>query len=111
MAAMIKLGLTLRETGQVDEAMDVLKQCVKLDPESADLHYQLGLLFADRSEFTLALEQFEYATSKQPQNIDCVANIALSLQNMGLVNRAQAGWQTLSAVAEQQGVVPELLRD
>ena len=60
-----------------------------------DLHYQLGLIFADRNDFAQALERFEFAASKEPQNYDYVANLALALQNMGLLDRAQAAWQTL----------------
>jgi tetratricopeptide (TPR) repeat protein len=89
------LGLSLHQAARSAEAIAVLKSAVETDPESIDLHYQLGLLFADRRQFAQALEQFEYALDKSPDNIDLHANLALALQNMGLLDRAQASWQIL----------------
>ena len=61
---------------------------------------QLGLMFADRNEFSLALDRFEHALSHEPHNLDYLANVALALQEMGLVDRATAGWRTLCQVAQ-----------
>ena len=58
-------------------------------------------MFADAQQFGLALEQFEDAVAEDPRNIDIHANIALALQNMGLLDRAAAGWQTLCEMAPE----------
>ncbi|RME36457.1 MAG: tetratricopeptide repeat protein [Planctomycetota bacterium] len=96
--AMTKLALALRERGRIDEAIPVLKRALEADPESIELHYQLGLMFAERNTFALALDQFEQAARKAPQNPDVLANIALALQNMGLLDRAAATWKTLCEI-------------
>jgi len=70
--------------------------------ESIELHYQVGLIFADRNEFALALERFERAAAKEPNNQDYVANLALALQNMGLVDRATATWATLCEATQRE---------
>ena len=99
--ALTRLGLALREDGRIDAALDVLNQALAVDPESVELHYQLGLMFADRNEFALALDKFEYAVSLEPQNLDYLANLALALQNMGLLDRAAASWETLCQAASE----------
>ena len=99
--ALTKLGVLLHELGRSDEAVDTLKRALALDPESADLHYRLGLIFADRHKFALAHQQFEYAARHDPQNLEYNANLALALQNMGLLDRADASWQLICEVASQ----------
>ncbi len=96
--ALTTLAVTLNEEGRQDEAMDACRRALEIDPESVDLHYQLGLIFADRGEFALALDRFQRVAKQDPKNVDYVANLALALQNMGLLDRAQAGWKTLCDV-------------
>lgn len=108
--ALTRLGLALREAGRTEEALQVLKRTLEIDSESVELHYQLGLIFADQNQFDMALDRFEYAAGKDPHQVDYVANVALALQNMGLIDRAQASWQTLCDVAQQTGQVSQLLR-
>ena len=93
--ALTRLGFSLRECGDHDAALDVFRNALSIDAESADLHYQLGLVFADQRRFNEAVDQFEQAARKDPSCRDHVANLALALQNMGLLDRAQATWQTL----------------
>jgi tetratricopeptide (TPR) repeat protein len=93
--ALTKLGLALQEAGQTKAAVGAFQRALAIDPETLDLHYQVGLIFADRGEFALALERFEHAARQAPEKVDYVANLALALQNMGLLDRAAASWQTL----------------
>jgi hypothetical protein len=58
-------------------------------------------MFADRNKFALALEQYEAAIKEEPRNIDLHANLALALQNMGLLDRAALSWETLCDVAAE----------
>ena len=99
MKALIKLGLALKEVGRTDEAIEIFKQATEVHGEYADLHYQLGLLFAQRYQFEMAIEQYEAAVGGNPQNIDFQANLALALQNIGLVDRANATWQIVCDLA------------
>jgi tetratricopeptide (TPR) repeat protein len=99
MKALIKLGLALSEADQTEEAIDVFKQATDVRPDYVDLHYQIGLLFVQRNQFEMAVEHFEQAVSGNPGNVAFQANLALSLQNMGLIDRAQATWQIVSELA------------
>jgi lipopolysaccharide biosynthesis regulator YciM len=60
-----------------------------------DLHYRLGLLYTDRREFDKAVQHMEQAAEGAPDNQQIRASLALSLQNMGLMDRAAATWRSL----------------
>ena len=93
--ALVKLGLCLKELGRAAEAADAFQQAMTLKTEYVDLHYQLGLLFAQRSRFDLAVEEFEQAVQGNGRNVSLRANLALALQNIGMVDRAQATWRSI----------------
>jgi len=97
--ALVKLGLALREVGKDDEAITIFTDATRVKPDYVDLHYQLGLLFVQRHKFELAVEHFGAAARGNPENVDFQANLALALQNMGLVDRAQATWQIVNDLA------------
>lgn len=99
MKALIKLGLALKEADRIDEAVAAFEQAADLHPEYLDLHYQLGLLFSQNHQFEIALEHFERAVDGNPQNVDFQTNLALALQNMGLIDRARATWEIVCELA------------
>ncbi len=94
--ALIKLGLALGEAERSDEAIAALRQATEIRPDYLDLHYQLGLLFAQRHQFEIAVEHFERAVEGNSGNVAFQANLALALQNMGLIDRAQATWHIVA---------------
>jgi Flp pilus assembly protein TadD len=71
-----------------------------MDPQSAALHYELGLMYADRNQFALALDRFDTAVKHAPRNLDYVANLGLALQNMGLTDRAAETWRLLGDLCQ-----------
>jgi tetratricopeptide (TPR) repeat protein len=97
--ALIKLGLALFEADRTDEAICRLQQALELHPEYVDLHYQLGLIFAGRQEFELAVEHFDQAVNARPNNLDYRENLAIALENMGLIDRSKAMWHRLKEMA------------
>ena len=99
--AIIKLGLALIESGEREAALPIMQRALDAQPQDVELHYQLGLMFSDSQQFGLAIEQFEDALAEDPRNIDIHANIALALQNMGLLDRAAAGWEALCEMAPE----------
>lgn len=105
--ALIKLGLALKEAGETDEAVSVLKQAADLHPDYVDLHYQLGLLFAQRHQFEIAVEHFDRAVEGNPQNVSFQANLALALQNMSLVDRANATWQIVQDLSPESSYLQQ----
>ena len=73
------------EAGRLEEATKTLERAVNLQPEYVDLHYRLGLVYADRGLWPLAVEQYEKALQRRPDAEGVEASLALALENMGLV--------------------------
>lgn len=93
--AKIKLGLALREQDNKNESLSHLRDAFTLKQEYADLHYKLALLYCDRIQFALAVEQFDSTANNGSANSNVHANLDLALQNMGLVDRAAAVWRAV----------------
>lgn len=94
--AIIKLGITQQELGRAEEAISTFTRALELKPQYVDLHYRLGLLYTDRREFEKAAREMEAAAEGSPDNTRIRAGLALSLQNMGLMDSAAATWRSLS---------------
>ncbi len=94
--ALIKLGICLKEMEQDEEAIQVFQRALELDNSYVDVHYQLGLLFAQRNQFDLATEEFELALAGHSGTDPSFrANLVLALQNIGMVDKASAMWQSI----------------
>ena len=94
-----KLGICLKEMGQADEAVEMFRRALSLRDDFVDVHYELGLLFSQRNQFDLAVEAFKRASAGDPRNISFRANIALALQNIGMLDRAAATWRSICELA------------
>jgi len=62
------LGNLLVVVGRVDEAEEIYRRALELDPEMASAQYNLGLLLAQRGEQKLALQRFEQVLDVHPDN-------------------------------------------
>lgn len=113
--ALIKLAICLKECGETDEAIETFQRALAVDRRYVDVHYQLGLLFAQRNQFDLAAEEFEQALAGSANNPSFRANLALALQNIGMVDKAAATWRSVydlcSDVDGQLSQREQLLRD
>ena len=88
--------------GQVDRAVDTFRRALEIEPEYVDVHYRLGLLYTDRRLFDQAVRHMEAAAGGEPANTRLRAGLALSLQNMGLMDRAAATWRSLWQIHQEQ---------
>lgn len=102
--ALIKLGLCLRECGRLAEATDAFRRALLTPPDAIGLHYSLALMFAQRNQFELAMER--YADADRDGEVGLRRSIALSLQSLGLVDRAEATWRALSEVSFEPSTLP-----
>lgn len=93
--AIIKLGICQRERGRTDEAVATFRSALKLQGDAVDAHYELGLLFAQRNQFELAVEAFEAGLEHNREDVAFRANLALSLQAIGMLDRAASTWRSI----------------
>jgi tetratricopeptide (TPR) repeat protein len=97
-SAMIRLGITQQELGRTDDAIETFKRALQLKPQYADLHYRLAVLYTDRKALEEAVGHMEKAAGLSAGNDEIRASLALSLQNMGLMDRVAATWRSLAKV-------------
>lgn len=93
-----KLAICLHEANQSDDALGVLVAQNSLDHDTAALHYQTAMLYADRTKFAAAMQELENSLQNNLTEPDAAENIQVVLENLGLVDRATATWDRLTAM-------------
>ena len=93
-----KLAICLHEANQSDDALGILVEQNSLDHDTAVLHYQTAMLYADRSKFAVAIQGLENSMTDNLTDSDATENIQVVLENLGLVDRATATWDRLTAM-------------
>jgi len=93
--AITHLGLVLRHLGRNQQAVETLNDAMKLDQEGIELHYRLGLLYADGRALQEAMSELKDAFGEPIEAEQVRQGVALSLQNMGLMDPAAATWRSL----------------
>jgi tetratricopeptide (TPR) repeat protein len=75
----LRLAKVLLEDRQRDSAETVLQHAVGIPPESAEAHYDLGLLLLDKSQFEDATRELGRAAQMEPQSATYSMRLAESL--------------------------------
>jgi tetratricopeptide (TPR) repeat protein len=96
-----KLAACLFETGQKEHAVDQLIGPGCLDKDTLELHYKTALLYCDKLRFASSLLNLDYFMESNFACTDSAVNISIVLQNLGLLDRATAMWDSLSDAADQ----------
>jgi tetratricopeptide (TPR) repeat protein len=97
-----KLAVCLLEAGLQDAAIEQLSAPACLDKQTLELHYKTALLYCDKSKFASSLTNLERQMQQNFTNsADATVNIFLVLQNLGLQDRAEAMWESLSYTTTQ----------
>jgi tetratricopeptide (TPR) repeat protein len=75
--ARVQHALVLWSAGRGDEAIQALRAAVAEDRESAELHFQLGVLLADRREYVEAELRFTQAVNIDRNHTEALLNLAM----------------------------------
>ncbi|MGB2820976.1 MAG: tetratricopeptide repeat protein, partial [Phycisphaerae bacterium] len=92
--AWIKLGVVRQELGLAEEAIDAFCRAMDIEPRLVEMHYRLALLYTNREKFEGEVRRME-ADAGDPERDRIRADLALSLQNMALMDRVSATWRSL----------------
>jgi tetratricopeptide (TPR) repeat protein len=96
-----KLAICLLETGQNQAALDKLTAGDCIDRGTLELHYKTALLYCDRVKFASSLINLEKYMQDNFACTNATVNVSIVLQNLGLLDRASAMWDSLSNTANQ----------
>ena len=76
--------------GRIDEAIGHYEQAVKLRPDYAEAHYNLGLVLAGRGRIDEAAAQFQAVLNTRPDHPEAHNNLGVLLAGQGHVDEAIA---------------------
>ncbi len=96
-----KLAVCLLEADRKREALDCLPGRDCLDKDTLDVHYKTALLYCDRLKFASSLINLERHLEKNFACSDATVNVSVILQNLGLLDRVAATWDSLTDTANQ----------
>jgi tetratricopeptide (TPR) repeat protein len=94
------LGVLYSDAGQIDQAMQYLKQAATINPASPDMHQDMGVLYLRKQMPNEAIEQFRTALQQQPGHEAATINLAAAYQMKGDLPAAK---QTLQRFLQQFG--------
>ncbi len=69
-SAQCLLGAVLREKGEINRAIQVFEEALRLQPDSEEAVFQLGLCYIEKNSPKRALECFQQALEKNPKRLE-----------------------------------------
>ncbi len=98
--ARTKLAVCLFEAGDHNAALEQLTAVPVLDTDTIKLHYKFALLYCDALRFASSLINLQQYMKDNFAGTSNVPNVAVVLENLGLLDRAAAMWDNLSETTE-----------
>jgi CheY-like chemotaxis protein len=86
-------SLTLYRNGQVDEAMELLRQGIGQDPLSAKHHFVLANLLQKKARFYEAIDEYEATVDLKPDYFPALTRLAYLYYKKGFSARAIETWR------------------
>ncbi|MDY3553554.1 tetratricopeptide repeat protein [Gemmata sp. JC717] len=77
------LGITLRQRGDVDGAVEAYRQAVRFAPTDATVRYNLGIALHAKGELAAAAESYREAIKLEPGYAKAHSNLGLILHDLG----------------------------
>ena len=84
----VRQSLALWAAGRREEAIDSLRDGIRVNPECAELHFQLGTLLAAAERFDEAELRFTQTLNLDPDHTDALVNVGLCCAVRGASDEA-----------------------
>jgi tetratricopeptide (TPR) repeat protein len=107
-ALLLRAQLLLMQN-QGPQAQQLLEKACKLDPDNAEAHYQLGMVHDASRRNPEAVSEFEKVVRLRPNDARAYDYLALNLEPMGEIQRAEAAYQ--KALTVNQGPLADPFLD
>src|ERR1019366_1269850 len=91
--------IALHQAGQLERAIPQYRAYLKLRPEAADAHSNLGVALASTGRYQEAIAEYREALKRRPQDPHIRLNIALAHYKLGQISDAAI---SLSALHTEQ---------
>lgn len=90
----VQQAVRLRARGQLEEAVRLLRDATKLDPENSDLHRELGITFLLGKYWERARVEMLEAIRHDPQDADAHNGLGYALEKLGDLDGALKEYRT-----------------
>lgn len=101
-------GMAAYQRGDLEGAIGALVAAVAIDPLSATLRHQLGLLYAWRGQDFAAIQELEMAVELEPTRFTALRNLAILFQRRGFRRKACEMWERALAHAPDDATRQEI---
>jgi DNA-binding response OmpR family regulator len=95
-------GIAAYKAGRVDEAIELLKRGIHLDPLAYRLRYHLALIYGKRGQFYDGIAELERAVELHPKHFPALKNLAVLYEKAGFKNKAVEMWERCIPTAPDQ---------
>jgi tetratricopeptide (TPR) repeat protein len=102
-APLVLKGQLLAKRGELPLAERVLKQASALDPNDAVAHFELGSIYDAAKRSSDAVQQFEKVVALSPRDAGAWDYLALNLEPLGEIERADEAYRKGLAVNQPPG--------
>jgi len=92
-------GIAAYKSGQIDEAIELLKRGVGIDPLSYRLHFHLALLYGKKGQVYEGIQELERAIELNQKHFPALKNLAVLYEKACFKGKAVEMWKRCSEVA------------
>ena len=94
-----KLAICLFQENHITDSLNCISYLDNFNNETLDLHYKTALLYCDKIKFASSMMNLDQQLAKSYASPEASANISIVLQNLGLLQRTTAMWDSLVETA------------
>ncbi|MFQ3610097.1 MAG: tetratricopeptide repeat protein [Fimbriimonadales bacterium] len=80
---LIQQAIALKNEGRYDEAEQLLKQALTINPHSSEAHHQLGLVYCFTGMFDESIQELETSVRLDPEAVQPRLDLALTYSMLG----------------------------
>ncbi|MEK6750091.1 MAG: tetratricopeptide repeat protein [Pseudomonadota bacterium] len=100
-------GVAFERNGNYKDALNRFNTMLVVDPNNAEAHYRIGLLYVTKNEPQKALKYMKKATELAPKNIRLSINLAQQLERYEMLDYAIAEYQRIIATGVRDPRIKE----
>ncbi|MCX5808214.1 MAG: tetratricopeptide repeat protein [Proteobacteria bacterium] len=91
-------GILARNAQRQDEAIELFKKAIELNPNLESAHIELGFLYYKKRLFDLERKAYEEALKINPNNTDTLFYLATNMETMGQYDEATKVFEKIVAI-------------
>src|ERR1700756_1096208 len=79
----IELAMLDRQSGNIESAVALLREAIRIQPQNADAHYELGLIMQSKGDNRAAVKEFRSTLLLDPNHAGAQYNLDRALAQIG----------------------------